>query len=110
MKYTELMSVLDDCCDKQTTIVIYMDNGCIFKSTGNTGVFETNNSYDITEEGYSEYYACAVGITEILQNPETDNFNPEFGELKAGNLIEISEFNEPLKIELEDHTIIWEKV
>lgn len=62
-------------------------------------IYETDNGSEGTED-YREYFACAFKIQKIIQNlGDVD--------LEQGQLIEISKYNEPTSIELEDRTIIW---
>lgn len=107
MKYTKLMSVLSKINNLYLPIVIYFDSGLIIKSMRNTGVFESCNCFEIDDDRFFEYYACAVEITEILQLPRSENY--DLREIVVGKLIEISELNEPIRIESESRKIIWEK-
>lgn len=64
MEYTKLMAVLNECHDKHTPMLIYWDDGCVFKSsTDNTGSFESDNSFEaeLEDENYQEFFACWVG-------------------------------------------------
>lgn len=63
-------------------------------------VYETDNGLDEEEEGYQEFYACAIMVQKIIRN---------LGEKKiaVNHLIEISKENKPTSIELKDGTIIW---
>ncbi len=69
--------------------VMHLNNGDIVKAKVDT-CFDTDNGLDIDEEGYEEYYACAIEILEILE----DNT----GTLKVGMLMEINYHNWPKKI------------
>ena len=105
MKFTELMSILNDCYDNKTEIIIYWDDSLIIKSDENTGSFETDNGLDLDDEDHLEYYACAVRIKEILHKPS----GPCSDSIKVGGFIEISELNEPLRNEAADGTVLWQK-
>ncbi|MCL2695244.1 MAG: hypothetical protein FWE69_02840 [Clostridiales bacterium] len=109
MEYTELMRVLDRCLDQRQEIIICWNDDLVIKSTGNTGVFETTNCLDLEDENFFEYYACAVYVSDILHAPQKDIIKPEFGSAEIGKFIEISELNEPTKIETTDGTVLWEK-
>ena len=90
-------------------ILIYWKNGLIIRNAdGNTGSFETDNGLELDDENYLEYYACVVRIAEVIQEPN-ETINPHFGEIKAGGYIEVSELNEPIKIETLDGTSLWQK-
>lgn len=62
-------------------------------------IYETDNGLENTED-YREYFACAFKVQKIIRNLGGVN-------LERGQLIEISKYNEPTSIELENHTIIW---
>ena len=109
MEYTELMRVLDRCLDQGQDIIIRWGDDLVIKSTGNTGVYESNNSLDMEDENYLDYYACAVYVADILCDSGKDIIKPEFGYLDVGELIEISELNEPTKIETTDGSVLWQK-
>lgn len=66
-------------------------------------IYETNNGLDEDEDGYQEFYACAVMIKKVINMLEGEKVN-------VNELIEISNENQPTSIELEDGTIIWENV
>ena len=63
-------------------------------------IFETNNGLEEDAENYREYYACAFKVEKIVKNWKDIN-------IKQGQLIEISEYNKPTGIEMEDGTVIW---
>ena len=64
-------------------------------------IYETDNGLE-GDEGYQEYFACAFRINKIVQNLDSLD-------LKQGQLIEISKYNSPSSIELEDGTVIWQR-
>ena len=107
MKYTELMNVLSEANKDNKTVIIYFENGLVFKSCRNTGAFESSNCLEMDDKEYLEYYACGVEITEILNFPQ--NGIQDTLEVECGKLFEISELNEPLRIETEDKKVIWQK-
>jgi len=107
MQYTELMSVLSGTNENNQSIIIYFEDGLVFKSSRNTGAFESSNCLEMDDEQYLEYYACGVEITEILELPQSNNY--EAGDVAVGKFIELSEINEPIRIETEDKEVIWEK-
>ena len=107
MKYTELMSVLSEANKDNQTIIIYFENGLVFKSCRNTGAFESSNCLEMDDKEYLEYYACGVEITEILNLPQDGSQGTL--EIECGKLLEVSELNEPIRIEAEGKGIIWQK-
>jgi hypothetical protein len=86
-------------------IVIYFGDGFVVESINNLGVFETCNCLDVDDPKYHEYYACVVAVSKIVQNPQ----GPYDEEIKIGGLIEISELNEPLRVETSDGKTVWSK-
>lgn len=109
MEYTQLMAVLDDCCNRHIPMTIFWDNGCVFKSSGNLGSSETNNGLEPEEKGYLEYYACWVKVGEIMASPQRLASNTVCGNFKVGEGVELSLLNQPLKIEAEDGTLLWSR-
>lgn len=108
MKYTKLMAVLSEITtNPKKPIIVYLENGLVFQSSKNIGIYESDNALDLEDEQYFEYYACAIEVTKILSIPTHNNYNID--EFKIGSLIELSELNEPLKIELSNGKIIWEQ-
>ncbi|MGI5900663.1 MAG: hypothetical protein ACOX8S_12255 [Christensenellales bacterium] len=71
------------------------------------GVFESSNCLEMDDEQYFEYYACGVEITEIMRFSESNNY--EVCGVAVGKLIEVSELNEPIRIEAEGKGVIWQK-
>ena len=86
-----------------TIIFIEWMNGTKIKGEIDT-IYETDNGLNLEEDGYQEYYACAVKVLNILQLAIEDN-----KEFNIGNLIEISELKPPFRISLENGSIIWEE-
>ena len=109
MKYTKLMHVLHSYVGNFEPIIFFFSNGLIFKTTQSIGVFETVNGKDYDDPLFYEYYARAFTIVAILQYPDKRTQNPRYGEVKVGSLFEVSELNEPCKIEDNKGNIIWEK-
>jgi len=101
--------VLSRCLKQKQEIIIHWNGDLTIRSTGNTGVFEADNLLDLDDENYLEYYACAVYVSDILYASGQDVINPEFGSAEIGKFIEISELNEPTKIEATDGTVLWQK-
>jgi len=64
-------------------------------------IYESDNGLDDDEEGYKEFYACAVKVLSIIKN-QSNKY-----EISEGRLIEISMENSPKSIKLEDGTSIW---
>ena len=108
MKQTDLIIALAGITDNDLPITIYSENGFVFKSNKNTGVFESTNCLELDDPNYLEYYACCVEVTEIVTltwntaNEKTEQFN-------IGDFIELSEINEPIKIETESKKVIWQR-
>ncbi|MBR5157189.1 MAG: hypothetical protein IKW59_05415 [Clostridia bacterium] len=100
MKYTNLMSVLSNVCKNKIPIKVFFENGIVIKSYSNIGVYETDNGLECDAEGYLEYYACSIKVSKIVQNQD---------DLEIGEYIELSEYNEPRRIEFENGEILWEK-
>lgn len=109
MEYTKLMAALDNCCKERITITVKWDNGCVFKSNGNTGSFESNNSLDEGDVKYKEYFACLVHVSDIIRYPTQSYFELRYGELCVGKMLEVSEFNEPSEISYDGGIIIWKR-
>lgn len=66
-------------------------------------IYETDNGLDENEEGYQEFYACAIKIIKVIGNLEKKK-------LDVNQLIEISKEMQPASIELKDGTIIWKNL
>ncbi|MBD5544716.1 MAG: hypothetical protein HDR01_10895 [Lachnospiraceae bacterium] len=65
-------------------------------------IYETNNGLEEEDDGYKEFYVCALRVENIFNNPKDK-------ECHFGGLIEISMENEPILIALDDGSIIWRK-
>lgn len=63
-------------------------------------IYETDNGMDLEDEGYREYYACAVMAKKVIYH--TEPFTPA-----SDRLMELSVNNQPSSIELKDRTVIW---
>jgi hypothetical protein len=108
MECTGLMVALATVGVNKYPLTVYFENGLVFNSAKNTGVFETDNCLHEADPKYLEYYACAVEISEIVSLPEIV-YNEKMGKIEIGNLIELSEINEPSKIRQNDGRIIWQR-
>lgn len=65
-------------------------------------IYETDNGLELDDDGYEEYYACAIEVLSILSNSDGKNF-------RVGQLIEISSKEPHLcKVRLENGEIVWE--
>lgn len=65
-------------------------------------MYESNNDFDMEDDEYMEFYACAFRIKKVIKKPKDKAY-------KRGSLIEISIENEPTRIILENGDVIWEK-
>jgi len=84
---------------------IYFKNGLVFSSSTSMGVYETNNCLDEDDPNYLEYYVCAVKISKIFHSPVV-GCDDAAEEVKCGSMIELSEFNEPTRVEQNDGRVI----
>jgi len=101
---TELMTALSKFCKPNQVVILYFDDSLIFKSNNNTGVFESTNGLDDENPDFIEFYDCSFEVSEILSpSSEVDL------QIKQGNYFAISEHSEPIRIEAEDKTLIWQK-
>lgn len=85
-----------------TKLIINWKNGMEIKGDIDT-IYETNNGLEMDEEGYQEYYACAFNVLVILNSSE------EKSNIEVGGLIEVSMQDPPMRVTLEDGTLVWEK-
>ncbi|MDL2226526.1 hypothetical protein LJB86_02585 [Deltaproteobacteria bacterium OttesenSCG-928-M10] len=109
MEYTNLMSVLDDCFDQSNPMLIHWDGGCIIKGVNGTGAFESDNGLELDDENYQEYYACGIEIVEIIKATDSPKCREIQETLTNGYMVEITPFNEPLKIESIDGQLLWSR-
>lgn len=86
-----------------TRLTLIWSSGLKINCTLDT-VYETDNGLEIEEDGYQEYYACAVKVETVLQTPDSLKETVE-----VGKLIEVSTNSEPIKALLEGGVVIWEK-
>ena len=101
---TELMKELSKSCRPDQAVILFFEDGLVFKSNKNTGVFESTNCLELEDPNFIEFYDCFFEISEILSSSsEMDS------KIKQGNYFAISEHNEPIKIETEDKKVIWQK-
>ena len=109
-----------------TTIIAKWKNDLEIKGKIDS-IYLTDNGLSDDEEGYKEFYACLIWITEIVKESaiysdmDTEDYiyvsipnqpvaiKPGYVNLIVGNLIDISSQNTPLEIKLEDGTVIWSK-
>jgi hypothetical protein len=70
-------------------LTFVFENGISFTGIINT-FYETDNGLEMDEEGYQEYYVCAVSV-------------------ENGRIEEIGGSNLPKAVYLEDNTILWSK-
>ena len=108
MEYTELMSVMNKCLKNNMPMLIYCVNGCVFKTDGNLGVFETDNGLEADDENYLEHYACIVRVAEIIKPPVKQGKNDSCADLAVGDGVEFSILNQPARIESLDGALLWE--
>ena len=101
---TELIKTISKFCKPNQVVTLFFDNGFIFRSNKNTGIFESTNSLELEDPNYIEFYDCSFEISEVLSFPLKGDF-----EIKQGNYFAISEHSEPVKIEIEDNNVIWKK-
>lgn len=111
MEFTKLMALLSECAQAGSPMVLYWDDGCIFKSKGSTGPYESDNSFEVEpeDESYREYYACMVGVAAVIAGAETPRGIEASGALRNGTLVEITDHDAPLKIEAEDGALLWSR-
>jgi len=64
-------------------------------------IYETDNGLEMDDKGYQEFYACLLYVDNIFGEIEDSQH------FSKGDFLEISLQNPPLKISLEDGTIIW---
>ncbi|ODM24763.1 hypothetical protein [Acetivibrio mesophilus] len=83
-----------------TNIIIVWDTGLCIEGIINT-IYESNNGLEEDEEGYKEFYACAVEVVSIIAD--------SVGRVEVGNLIEVSMENCPLCVKLKDGLEIWKR-
>ena len=65
-------------------------------------IYETDNGVDKEDINYKEFYACALRVEKIIQNPKNIDCS-------INSLVEISVENQPTLITLFDGSIIWEE-
>ena len=101
---TKLMEQLSKFCRPDQTVILFFESGLVFKSSKNTGVFESTNNLEPECIDFIEFYDCSFEVSEILQLPFKDGT-----EVKQGSYLAISEYGEPHKIETENKSIIWQE-
>lgn len=98
---TDVVSVLNR-YPNGTRLRIVLEEGRIILEGVIDTIYETCNNLDDNDGRCVEYYACAFMITRVAKNFSTTKFEED-------TLLELSKYNEPLQIELQDGTVIWEK-
>ncbi len=81
-----------------TNLIVEWSNGLELKVKINT-IYESTNGLD--DDGYKEFYACAVEVLSIINNQNN------IDGILEGRLIEISMENCPKSVKLEDGAYIW---
>lgn len=84
-----------------TKLILEWKNGLRIQGLIDTS-YETDNGLELENEGYEEYYALAVKILSVEKNPSGEA-------LKENTLFELSRFNKPHKIFLENSVLIWQE-
>jgi len=102
MKWIKMLTILNN-CRKSDILTVNWGNGLVIKGVIDT-FSETDNGLDEANPDYKEYYMCVIEITDIVKLPYNYLFNK-----KIGDLVELSEVNEPMRIELDNGEVIWEK-
>ena len=108
MEWTKMIRALNN-YDRKTNLTTYWGNGAIINGIVDTISETCTCELEEDDPNYIEYYMCVFEITQVLSPPSKNICNPYLGELKVGSLIEVSELNEPIKIEAEGKGIIWQK-
>jgi hypothetical protein len=83
-----------------TKLIIEWKDGLRIKGLLDT-IYETDNGLELEDEGYDEYFACALKILSIENNPSGKVFS-------ENTLLEVSKQNKPNKIFLENGVLIWQ--
>ena len=102
MEWTSMMKALRN-HGKKTILRVYWASGLIFDGFVDT-ISETTNCLDYDDPDLIEYYMCVFMITDVVQLSKTEPFIGE-----VGGLYELSELNEPIKIEVKEGEVIWQK-
>ncbi|SFR97767.1 hypothetical protein [Anaeromicropila populeti] len=84
----------------RTNIIMVWDTGLCIEGIIDT-IYESDNGLEENEEGYKEFYACAVEVVSIITDSD--------GKVEVGNLIEVSMENCPLSVKLKDGSEIWKQ-
>jgi hypothetical protein len=108
MEWTNMIKALNN-YNRNTNLMTYWENGAIIKGVVDTISETCTCEIDEDDPNYLEYYLCAFEVAQIISPPSKDIRNPYFGELRIGSLIEVSELNEPIRIEAEGKGVIWQK-
>jgi len=83
-----------------TNLIVEWSNGLELKVKINT-IYESTNGLNDDDDGYKEFYACAVEVLSIINNQNnTDG-------ILEGGLIEILMEDCPKSVKLEDGTYVW---
>lgn len=83
-----------------TYLRLYFENNTVIIEGEIDTIYETNNGLEEDEEGYKEFFACAILVKKVVRNLIS-------ADISVGSLYEISIENKPICIELADKTILW---
>lgn len=86
----------------ETVLTVYWPNGVIIDGFVDTISETCTCELEEDDPNYREYYMCVMEITDIVELPKEVTFNE-----KAGDLIELSVLNEPIRIETKEKCLIW---
>ncbi|MCT4543799.1 MAG: hypothetical protein N4A63_09670 [Vallitalea sp.] len=87
--------------DLEEELTFIFDDGSKYSGVINS-FYETDNGLEMDEEGYLEYYACAVSIKTIhVNNSQSIQF------IKKGTIQELGGNNIPRAILSSDGTTLW---
>ncbi|WP_026684329.1 hypothetical protein [Heyndrickxia coagulans] len=82
-----------------TEVIVEWENHLKVKAELDT-IYETDNGLELEEEGYEEYFACALKILSIEENLSNKV-------IREGELLELSKLNKPSNIYLVNGELIW---
>ena len=102
MEWTKMLTTLST-YKNADGFTIYWGDGLILGGVFDT-ISETDNCLEEDDPNYKEYYMCIIEITDIIRQPDEGLYEGD-----VGDLIEISVFNEPIKIEVQGKGVVWQK-